>query len=338
MKLSVKLTKDIELDFPIYNASGTFQYGEYQWCDVRVLDLPMLTLKTSKIMSMQTKEDKANLVNVDIPNKSDITTMSIINSVALQNPEIHEVAAEIRRLRKKYPNTKMVASISAYSVEEFVENARILEKEDIAGIEVNLSCPNIKAGSNEKIRNFATDPEAIYDVFKAIKKITNLPLFAKISPNIDDITKIAIAAEKGGADVIIATNSYVGYKIDPIEGKPIISKGMGGYSSPLLFPLTLRSVFLISKVVKIPVIAVGGVATAQNVIDALSVGASAVQIGTAIKFDPNIFKRLKKEVAEKLEKLGIDDINKIIGRSHKYKIEELFPITHSFVPKRWKEK
>jgi dihydroorotate dehydrogenase (NAD+) catalytic subunit len=285
-------------------------------------------------MSMQSGEKRQNLINKQIICKDNVSSISIINSVALQNPDINGVVKRIQELKSQH-NIKMIASISADTIAEYVENARILSKEEIVGIEVNLSCPNIKSDSdNPHVRNFATDPKAIEEVFAAIKKVTKIPLYAKISPNIDDITKIAIAAEKGGADVIVATNSYVGYRINPDTGAPIISKGTGGYSSPALFPLTLRSVFLISKVVKIPIVAVGGVSTTQDVIDALSVGATAVQIGTVIGFDPNIFNKIKTELPIKLKKMGINDINDLIGRAHKFKVEDIFPVTHSFKPKK----
>ena len=338
MKLSVKLP-NVTLDFPVYNASGSFEYGDYQWCDVKIEDIPILTLKTSKLMSMQSGEDRKNLINKNILNKNDISSISILNSVALQNPDINGIIKKIRTLRAKW-SLPMFVSISATTVEEYVENARILSKEDIQGIEVNLSCPNLKSISkptneNYKVRDFASDPVAIEDVFVAIKKVTTLPLYAKISPNVSDITVIAKAAERGGADVIVATNSYVGYRLDPITGAPVISKGTGGYSSPALFPLTLKSVFVIAKAVKIPIVAVGGISTTQDVIDALSVGATAVQIATAIGFDPNIFKKIKAELKIKLKELKINDINDLIGRNHKFKIEEMFPVTHSFEPKKW---
>lgn len=311
MKTKVTLT-GIELDFPVYNGSGSFEYGDYQWCEIDFKSLPILTLKTSTLKSKITPEKRQNLMSTK--------GTQVFNSIGLQNPPIEGVIQKIKEFKDKY-QMRMIASASGDSVDEFVENVRILSEQDVEAIELNLSCPNVDKGGI----TFGTDPEMVEEVVRKIKFVTKKPIHVKLTPNVTNIVAIAKAAERGGADAIIAINTLLGFVCDPESGKPLISRGYGGYSGPGIFPVALRAVHQIYKAVSIPIIGVGGVSTVQDVVDMLSAGATAVQIVSAIGVNPDIFKNLRIELVKWMEKHQVSDVNELIGRSHKFELQDLFP-------------
>lgn len=303
----------IELDFPVYNGSGSFEYGDYQWTKIKFADIPVLTLKTSELKSKITPEKRINLMQTK--------GKQVFNSIGLQNPPIAGVIAKIKKLAAtlKMP---MIASASETTVARFAENVKILAAQKaIVAVELNLSCPNVDAGGI----TFGTNEDMVKKVVAAARAVTSKPLYVKLSPNVTNIVNIAKAAEAGGADAIVAINTLLGFVCDPLTGKPVIARGYGGYSGPGIFPIALRAVHQIYQAVKIPIIGVGGISCAQDVIDMLSAGARAVQIVSATKNNPNIFQDIKKELRQKMQQMNLNDINQLIGRSHHFKLVDLFP-------------
>lgn len=308
--LKIKLP-GFELDNFIYNGSGSFEYGDYQWTKFAesfyFKGLPVVVLKTSTIKSKITLEKRSNLLYDNGDNK-------IINSIGLQNPPIADILKKIKEYKTKIPQ-KLIASASGDTIEEFAKNVEILSNTDVCAIEINLSCPNIDKGGI----TFGTDQETVEKVVRACKKVSKKPIYVKLTPNVTDIAKIALAAEKGGADAIVAINTLLGFMVNKDNGKPVVARGYGGYSGPGIFPVALRCVHQIYKVVKIPIIGVGGISCAQDAIDMISAGASACQVVSAAKSDIHFFEKINKDFNKLIKKLNILDINDLIGRSHKYK-------------------
>lgn len=311
MNTKVKLT-GIELDFPLYNGSGSFEYGDYQWTEIDYKNMPLLVLKTSTIKSKITPEKRQNLMSTK--------GTQIFNSIGLQNPPIEGVIAKIKEFAKKY-NMPMIASASGDTPEEFAENVRILSEQDVVAVEINLSCPNVDKGGI----TYGTDPKLVEEVVREIKKVTKKPIHVKLTPNVTDIVAIGKAAERGGADALIAINTLLGFVCDPNTGEPVISRGYGGYSGPGIFPVALRAVHQLYKAVNIPIVGVGGVTTTQDFIDMLSAGATAVQVVSATRDNPGIFKQIRAELPKRMQEMGVSDIKELIGRSHKFALKDLFP-------------
>ena len=314
MNLKVKIP-GIKLSTPIYNGAGSFQYGDYQWTKIDFKNIPALTLKTSTIHSKITPEKWSNLMK--------IKGSQIFNSIGLQSPPIKVIIKKISEFKKNY-SIPLIASASGDTIQEFIENVKVLSEQEVEAVEINLSCPNVDKGGIV----YGKDPKLVEELIRKIKSVAKKPIYVKLTPNVTDVTSIAKAAEIGGADAIIAINTVLGFVCDPNTGKPVISRGYGGYSGPGIFPIALRSIHQIYKVVKIPIIGVGGVSKTQDVIDMMSAGATAVQIVSATRDNPNIFKQINSELPQKLKEIGIDDINKLIGRSHKFKLKNLFPDTY----------
>lgn len=258
----------------------------------------------------------------------------VFNSIGLQNPPIEGVVAKIKEFKQKY-QLPLVASASGDSIAEFIENVKILSEQAVEAVEINLSCPNVDKGGI----TFGTDPQLVEELIRELKKVSKKPLYVKLTPNVTDIASIAKAAERGGADAIIAINTLLGFVCDPTTGEPVISRGYGGYSGPGIFPVALRAVHQIYKVVKIPIIGVGGITTTQDVVDMLSAGASAVQIVSAMQENPGIFKQLKKELPVRMAEIGVSDVSELTGRSHKFALKDLFPgsYTNTVGPKSEKK-
>ncbi len=309
MSYKVKMP-GIEFDKIVYNGSGSFEYGDYQWTEFAKQfyfgGLSAVVLKTSTIKSKITPEKRSNLM-FDKGSQ-------IINSIGLQNPPIEGVVKKIQQFNQNIQKP-LIASASGDSVEEFIQNVKILSQQNIVALEINLSCPNVDKGG----MTFGVDPELVEHLIKECKKVSNKPLYVKLTPNVTDITKIAKAAENGGADAIIAINTLLGFMVDPDSGKPVVARGYGGYSGPGIFPIALRAVHQIYKTVKIPIVGVGGISCAQDVIDMLSAGASVCQVVSSAKQDKHFFEKINKEVEKRLQELNIKNIYEIIGRSHKYK-------------------
>jgi len=291
-----------ELDNPVIPASGTFNFGKEfaDFYDINILGT--FSFKGT------TKEPKFGNPTPRIAE----TPMGMINSVGLQNPGIHAVIEHELPELKKIFNKKVIANISGYSVEEYVYNCQLIDKEDQVGIiEVNVSCPNVHGGGMA----FGTDPKNVYEVTKAVKAVTTKPVYIKLSPNVTDIVEIAKAAEAGGADGISMINTLLGMRIDLKTGKPIIANKMGGFSGPAIFPVALRMVYQVSHAVNIPVIGMGGVSSAEDVIEMMMAGATAVQVGAANLVNPYACKEIIEDLPRVMEKYGIKDLNDIIGKA-----------------------
>ena len=289
-----------ELDNPVIPASGTFNFGK-EFADF--YDINMLGTFSFK---GTTREPKFGNPTPRIAE----TPMGMINSVGLQNPGIHAVIDHELPELKKIFNKKVIANISGYSVEEYVYCCQLIDKEDQVGIiEVNVSCPNVHGGGMA----FGTDPKNVYEVTKAVKAVTTKPVYIKLSPNVTDIVEIAKAAEAGGADGISMINTLLGMRIDLKSKKPIIANKMGGFSGPAIFPVALRMVYQVSHAVNIPVIGMGGVSSAEDVIEMMMAGATAVQVGAANLVNPYACKEIIEDLPRVMEKYGIKDLNDIIG-------------------------
>ena len=289
-----------ELDNPVIPASGTFNFGK-EFADF--YDINMLGTFSFK---GTTREPRFGNPTPRIAE----TPMGMINSVGLQNPGIHAVIEHELPELKKIFNKRVIANISGYSVEEYVYCCQLIDKEDQVGIiEVNVSCPNVHGGGMA----FGTDPKNVYEVTKAVKAVTTKPVYVKLSPNVTDIVEIAKAAEAGGADGISLINTLLGMRIDLKTKKPVIANKMGGFSGPAIFPVALRMVYQVAHAVNIPVIGMGGVSSAEDVIEMMMAGATAVQVGAANLVNPYACKEIIENLPKVMEKYGIKDLNDIIG-------------------------
>ncbi|MEG0291720.1 MAG: dihydroorotate dehydrogenase [Anaerovoracaceae bacterium] len=288
------------LDNPIIPASGTFGYGqEYlQYFDINILG--SISIKGT------TREPRFGNAQPRIAE----CTSGLINSVGLQNPGIDSVVdKELVELSKVY-NKKIIANISGFSIDEYVECAKKLDGiEQVGIIEVNVSCPNVHAGGMA----FGTDKNNVAEVTKAVKEVTTKPVYIKLSPNVTDIVEIAVAAKEAGADGISLINTLLGMRVDINKRRPVIANKMGGFSGPAIFPVAVRMVYQVSKAVDIPVIGMGGVSSARDVIEMMMAGATAVQIGAANLVNPYICKEIIEELPILMKELGIEKLEDIIG-------------------------
>ena len=291
-----------ELDNPVIPASGTFNFGKEF---AEFYDINMLGTFSFK---GTTREPRFGNPTPRIAE----TPMGMINSVGLQNPGIHAVIDHELPELKKIFNKKVIANISGYSIDEYVYCCQLIDKEDQVGIiEVNVSCPNVHGGGMA----FGTSPENVAAVTRAVKAVTTKPVYIKLSPNVTDIVSIAKAAEEAGADGISMINTLLGMRIDLKTGKPIIANKMGGFSGPAIFPVALRMVYQVSHAVNIPVIGMGGVSSAEDVIEMMMAGATAVQVGAANLVNPYACKEIIEDLPRVMEKYGIKDLNDIIGKA-----------------------
>ncbi len=291
------------LDNPIIPASGTFGYGE------EFKDLYDINILGSFSFKGTTKDPRFGNPTPRIAECTD----GMINSVGLQNPGIEKVITEELPKMKNFFHKPVVANISGFSIDEYVYCCEKIDKEDQVGIiEVNISCPNVHNGGMA----FGVDPKNAYDVTKAVKEVTTKPVYIKLSPNVTDIVSIAKACEEGGADGISMINTLLGMKIDLKTKKPVIANKMGGFSGPAIFPVAVRMVYQVYDAVKIPIIGMGGIATAENVIEMMLAGATAVQIGAQNLVDPFVCKKIIEELPAVMEKYGINSLSEIIGGAH----------------------
>ncbi|MEG1404870.1 MAG: dihydroorotate dehydrogenase, partial [Oscillospiraceae bacterium] len=237
----------------------------------------------------------------------------MINSVGLQNPGLQAVIErELPRLAQVYKKP-VIANISGFSLAEYVECAIAMDKQEQVGIiEVNVSCPNVHGGG----MSFGVLPEAAAEVTRAVKAVTSKPVYIKLSPNVTDIAEIARACENAGADGISLINTLLAIRIDLKTRRPILANKMGGLSGNAIFPIALRMVYQVYEAVKIPIIGMGGVSCAEDVIEMLLAGATAVQIGAANLKNPFACKEIIEALPQAMEKYGIDDLSKIIGEAH----------------------
>lgn len=290
------------LDNPVIPASGTFGYGD-EFKDF--YDINMLGTFSFK---GTTKEPRFGNPTPRIAECRE----GLINSVGLQNPGIEAVINEELPKMKKFFDKKVIANISGFSLDEYVYCCEKIDKEDQVGIiEVNISCPNVHGGGMA----FGTDPKMAAEITRAVKAVTTKPVYIKLSPNVTDIVSIAKACEDAGADGLSLINTLLGMRINLKTGKPIIANTMGGFSGPAIFPIALRMVYQVSHAVNIPVIGMGGVSTAEDVIEMMYAGATAVQVGAANLKNPYACKEIIKDLPKVMEKYGIKDLNDIIGKA-----------------------
>lgn len=293
----------IELDNPIIPASGTFGFG-YEFAELYDINiLGSLSFKGT------TKDARFGNPTPRIAE----CLSGMINSVGLQNPGIEKVISEeLPKLRSVFKKP-VIANISGFSIDEYVYCCEKIDNEDgVAIIEVNISCPNVHNGGMA----FGTSAKAAEEVTKAVKAVTKKPVYIKLSPNVTDITEIARACESAGADGISMINTLLGMRIDLKTKKPVIANKMGGYSGRAILPVALRMVYQVYEAVKIPIIGMGGVSCAEDVLEMLLAGASAVQIGAANLTEPFICKKIIEELPRVMEKYNIKSLKEITGGAH----------------------
>jgi len=298
-----RLTVDlcgIALDNPIIPASGTFGFG-YEFAQLYDIDI----LGTFSFKGT-TREPRFGNPTPRIAE----CTAGMINAVGLQNPGVEKVISEeLPRLRTCF-HKPVMANISGFSVEDYVYTAEKLDKEDQVGwLEVNVSCPNVHGGGMA----FGTSPEAAAEVTRAVKAVTRKPVLVKLSPNVTDIVSIALACQEAGCDGLSLINTLLGMRIDLKTRKPVIANVMGGFSGPAVFPVALRMVYQVAHAVKVPVVGMGGVSTARDVMEMLLAGATAVGVGAANLVDPFACKKIIEDLPGVLDQYGIENIRDIIG-------------------------
>ena len=297
--LSVNLA-GVRLDNPVIPASGTFGFGE-EFKDLYDLDiLGAISFKGTTV---------APRLGNPVPRIAECSS-GLINSVGLQNPGLDAVVAEQLPRMRSFFHKPIIANISGFAVEEFVTLAERLSREpQVEIIEVNVSCPNVHGGG----MSFGTDPKSAAEVTRSVKQVSARPVFVKLSPNVTDIVAVAKACEEAGADGICLINTLLGMRIDIARRKPVIANKMGGFSGPAVFPAALRMVYQVSKACSIPVMGCGGVASADDVIEMMMAGATAVQVGAANLVNPYACKQIVEDLPKRMESLGIEKLSDIIG-------------------------
>jgi len=288
----------IEIDNPIIPASGTFGYG-YEFAELYDINcLGTFSFKGT------TKEPR---FGNETPRIAE-TPSGMLNSVGLQNPGVEKVISEELPKLKKVFHKKVMANVSGFSEEEYVYTARKLDQEDMVGwIELNISCPNVHGGG----MSFGTRAEDAAKVTAAVKKEIKKPLIVKLSPNVTDITEIAKACEGAGADAISLINTLMGMRFDLKTKKPILANVTGGLSGPAVFPVALRMVYQTANAVQIPVIGMGGISSAEDVLEMRLAGASAVEIGAANLTNPYICRDIIEELPKVMDKYGVEQWQKM---------------------------
>ena len=293
----------VALKNPIIPASGTFGYGrEY----AELYDLNVLGS-----FSWKGTTGEARLGNPQ-PRIAEMAS-GMLNAVGLQNPGIDAVIAhEVPNIAKIFQGP-VIANIGGFTLDEYAENCRKLENVDqVAILEVNISCPNVHAGG----KNFGSDPEGAAAVTRAVKAVTDKPVVMKLSPNVTDIAAIARACEEAGADGICLINTLLGMRIDLKTRRPIIANRTGGVSGPAVFPVALRMVWDVYEAVKIPIIGCGGVSSAEDAAEMMLAGATAVEVGAANLVDPYACKTIIEQLPDVCRKLGVDNISELTGGAH----------------------
>lgn len=298
-RLSVSLC-GIELENPIIPASGTFGYG-YEFAEI--YDINCLGTFSFKGTTREPRYGN------ELPRIAECPG-GLLNAVGLQNPGVEKVISqELPRLKKCF-HKPVMANVSGFSIEDYAYTCEKLDKEEQVGwLEVNISCPNVHGGG----MSFGTDPKAAAQVTSAVKKVTKKPVIVKLSPNVTDITEIAKACEGAGADGISLINTLMGMRIDLKSRRPVIANVTGGYSGPGIFPVAVRMVYQTAKAVSIPVVGMGGVSKAEDVIEMILSGASAVEIGSANLIDPDICLKIIDSLPEVMDRYGIDNLKDVIG-------------------------
>ncbi len=293
----------IELANPIIPASGTFGFG-YEFAEL--YDINMLGTFSFK---GTTKDARFGNPTPRIAECRE----GMINSVGLQNPGVHKVIEEELPKLSKCFNKPVMANVSGFSIEEYVYTCELLDKcPQVGWLEVNISCPNVHNGGMA----FGTSADNAAQVVKAVKAVTTKPVYVKLSPNVTDIVSIAVACEEAGADGISLINTLLGMKIDLKTKRPVVANKMGGFSGRAIFPVAVRMVYQVYEAVKIPVIGMGGVARAEDVIEMMLAGATAVQVGAENLVNPYACRDIIEDLPRVMEKYGINKLTDIIGGAH----------------------
>ena len=298
-RLSVNLC-GLEMDNPIIPASGTFGYG-YEFAEI--YDINILGTFSFK---GTTKEPRFGNPTPRIAE----CTAGMINAVGLQNPGVDKVISEELPKLKKCFDKKVMANVSGFAVDDYAYTCERLDKEEQVGwLEVNVSCPNVHGGG----MSFGTDPKAAAEVTAAVKAVTKKPVIIKLSPNVTDIVAIAKECEAAGADGISLINTLLGMRIDLRTKKPVIANKMGGFSGSAIFPVAVRMVYQVANAVNIPIVGMGGVSSAEDVIELMLAGATAVEVGAANLVDPCICRDIINDLPAVMDKYGIENLSDIIG-------------------------
>ena len=301
-RLSTRLC-GIPLDNPVIPASGTFGYG-YEFAEL--YDINILGTFSFKGTTREPRFGNPTPRIAECP-------AGMINAVGLQNPGVARVIAEeLPRLAACF-HKPVMANVSGFSVDDYADTCALLDAQPQVGwLEVNVSCPNVHGGG----MSFGTDPAAAAEVTRAVKRATHKPVIVKLSPNVTDIVSVARACEDAGADGISLINTLLGMRIDLKTRRPVIANTMGGLSGPAVFPVALRMVYQVSKALSVPVVGMGGVSSAEDVIEMMLAGATAVEVGAANLVDPWACKRIIEDLPAALDKYGINTLAEIIGGAH----------------------
>jgi dihydroorotate dehydrogenase (NAD+) catalytic subunit len=292
-----------ELANPIIPASGTFGFG-YEFAEI--YDINILGTFSTK---GTTKEPRFGNPTPRIAE----CEAGMLNSVGLQNPGVDKVISEELPKLSKCFHKKVMANVSGFSVEDYAYSCEKLDKEPQVGwLEVNVSCPNVHNGG----MSFGTSPQSAAEVVRAVKQVTKKPVFMKLTPNVTDIVSIAKACEDAGADGISLINTLLGMRIDLKTKRPVLANKMGGFSGPAVFPVALRMVYQVYEAVQIPIIGMGGVMSAGQVIEMMLAGATAVQVGAANLVEPLACKQIIEALPGEMERLEIENLSDIIGGAH----------------------
>ena len=284
-------------------ASGCFGFGkEYG----QLYDLSQLGAIMIKATTVETR------LGNPTPRVAE-TAAGMLNAIGLQNPGLEKVMTEELPWLERF-DVPIIANVAGTVTEDYVEVAKTISTApNVQALELNISCPNVKCGGI----TFGTDPQVAKELVEAVKAVSKVPVYVKLSPNVTNIVEIAMAVEAGGADGITMINTLIGMRLDERTGKPVIANGTGGLSGPAVKPVAIRMVYEVYKAVNIPIIGMGGVSSVQDVIDFMSAGASAVAVGTANFVDPFVCPTIIDQLPSKLDELGIEKISDLIGRSHR---------------------
>jgi len=301
-RLSVKLP-GLELKNPVMPASGCFGFGkEY----ANFYDLSKLGAIMIKATTLETRFGNPT------PRVAE-TASGMLNAIGLQNPGLESVMENELPWLEQF-DVPIIANVAGTETADYVEVAKTISTApNVKALELNISCPNVKCGGI----TFGTDPVQARDLTAAVKEVSKVPVYVKLSPNVTDIKEIAKAVEEGGADGLTMINTLIGMRLDHKTGRPIIANGTGGLSGPAVKPVAIRMVYEVSQMVNIPIIGMGGISEADDVIDFLSAGASAVAVGTANFVDPFVCPNIIEELPAKLDDLGIGQLSELVGRSHR---------------------
>ncbi len=293
----------VEMKNPIVPASGTYGFG-YEFAEL--YDINVLGSLSFKGTTLEPRFGNPT------PRIAECSE-GMLNAVGLQNPGVHKVMSEELPKLKACFDGPIMANVSGFSLDDYRETVRVLDAEkQIAWFEINVSCPNVHGGG----MSFGTDPEAAASVTAEVRKVTDKPIIMKLTPNVTDIVSIAKACEEAGADGISLINTLLGMRIDLKTKKPILANKMGGFSGPAIMPVALRMIYQVYDAVNVPIVGMGGVSTAEDVIEMMLAGATAVEVGAANLRDPYAAKKIIEDLPRVMKKYGITDLKEIIGGAH----------------------